>query len=148
MKSVARIGTHPIHPMLVGFPIALWTASFLADLYAAWKDQFHYFGYYLALAGCIAAVVTAIPGLIDLLGVTQRGTPVRKTAWTHGLLNVGALVLFAISVWLRPGPGYITYGAYVASALGMIVIIISGWLGGALVYDHRVGVPEAADRVG
>lgn len=142
MKSAARIGTHPIHPMLVGFPIACWTLSVVADLYAAYTDQLHYFGYYLAAAGCVTALLAAIPGFIDLFGAIPAGHPARSTGWRHAILNLVVLGLFAASVALRPEPAYMTHLAYGASLLGVAVLAYSGWLGGTLVYDHHVGVPE------
>lgn len=146
MRSAARIGTHPIHPMLVGFPIACWTLSVVADLYAAATNDFHYFGYYLAAAGCVTALIAAIPGFIDLFGAIPAGHPARSTGWRHAILNLVALALFAASVGLRPEPAYTTYAAYAASFAGLAVLGVSGWLGGTLVYDHHVGVPEEKGR--
>jgi uncharacterized membrane protein len=145
MKSTARIGTHPIHPMLVGFPIACWTLSVIADLWAAYVDQFHYFGYYLAAAGCVTALIAAIPGFVDLFGAIPAGHPARSVGWRHAILNLIALGLFATSVALRPEPAYTTYAAYGTALAGLAVIAVSGWLGGTLVYDHHVGVPERPD---
>jgi uncharacterized membrane protein len=142
MKSNARVGTHPIHPMLVSFPIAFWTASVLADLWAAWRDQFHYLGYWLAIAGCVAALVAAIPGAIDLYTAVPADSPARRTGVRHAIVNVLALVLFAASVLLRPDAGAITYASWGASLLGILLLSIGGWLGGSMVYDHRVGVPD------
>ena len=140
MKSTARIGTHPIHPMLIPFPFALWATSVLSDLYCAVTDKLHYIGYWLAVLGSATAVVAAIPGLIDLLTAVPAGTRARRTGWTHGLLNIAALVLFVVSILTRPDPGTMTYTAYATAILGLILIAISGWLGGSLVYDHKVGV--------
>lgn len=141
MRSAARIGTHPIHPMLIPFPFACWVLSVFADLYAAYKDSGHYFAYYLAAAGCVAALIAAIPGFIDLFGAIPAGNPARRTGWQHAILNLLALAFFAASVALRPEPAYTNYLAYAASFAGLICIAISGWLGGTLVYDHKVGVP-------
>ena len=141
MKSTMRIGTHPIHPMLITFPFALWMTSVLSDLYCAVTDKLHYIGYYLALIGCGFALLAAIPGLIDLLTIVPAGTKARSDGWKHGILNVVALLLFAASVWLRPDPATMNYAAYVTAGLGAILVSISGWLGGTLVYDHKVGVP-------
>ena len=141
MKSTARIGTHPIHPMLIPFPFALWTTSVLSDLYCAVTDKLHYIGYWLAVLGSVSAVVAAIPGLIDLFTAIPAGTRARGTAWRHGILNIIALVLFVVSVLTRPDAATMTYTAYATAILGLIVVSISGWLGGTLVYDHKVGVP-------
>lgn len=146
MRSAARIGTHPIHPMLIPFPLACWVLSVVADLYAAATDGPHYFGYYLAATGCVTALLAAIPGLMDLLGAIPAGHPARRVGWQHGILNVLALGLFALSVAARPEPAYMNYLAYGASFAGLIALSIAGWLGGALVYDHGVGVPGIDER--
>ena len=145
MRSAARIGTHPIHPMLIPFPFACWVLSVVADVIAAYRDGSHHFGYYLAAAGCVGALLAAIPGFIDLFGAIPAGHPARRTGWKHAILNLVALGLFALSVAARPSPAYMNYLAYGASFAGLIAIAISGWLGGTLVYDHRVGVPEVGD---
>lgn len=145
MLSTARIGTHPIHPMLVAFPIGLWVTSFVFNLLGAVLDRpgLHLVAYYMAVAGCLGALAAAVPGLIDLLTAIPGGTKARRTGWTHGLLNIAALVLFATSVWLRPLPAGMNYAAYITAAVGILVLSYSGWLGGTLVYDNKVGVPGA-----
>ena len=148
MLSAARIKTHPIHPMLVGFPIACWTLSVAADLYAAYAEKPHVFGYYLAAAGCVTALVAAIPGFIDLFGAIPASHPARAIGWRHAVLNLLALGLFAVSVATRPAPAYMSYVAYGTALAGLAVLAVSGWLGGTLVYDHRVGVPEAVGESG
>ncbi|HUF29729.1 MAG TPA: DUF2231 domain-containing protein [Gemmatimonadaceae bacterium] len=145
MLSAARIKTHPIHPMLVGFPIACWTLSVAANLYAAYANTPHFFGYYLAAAGCVTALVAAIPGFIDLFGAIPASHPARAIGWRHAVLNLIALALFAVSVAVRPNPSSMTYLAYGTALAGLAVLAVSGWLGGTLVYDHRVGVPEGVE---
>lgn len=145
MRSAARIGTHPIHPMLIPFPFACWVLSVAADLYAAYTNGRHTFAYYLAAVGCVMALVAAIPGFVDLFGAIPAGNPARRTAWKHAILNVLALGLFALSVAARPDPASTNYLAYGASLAGLITIAFSAWLGGTLVYDHKVGVPGVAE---
>ena len=142
MRSTMRIGSHPIHPMLIPFPFALWTTSVLADLYAAVTDQFHYLGYWLAVMGCVGALLAAIPGLVDYFSAIPQGTRAKSTALWHGALNIMALAFFIISISTRGDPAHMTYWSYLASGAGMLVLAISGWLGGTLVYDHKVGVPD------
>lgn len=142
MRSVARIGSHPIHPILVAFPIACWTLGLAADLWAAYTDQLHYIGYYLTVAGCITAVIAAIPGSMDLWIGIPRDHPARNVGIRHMVVNVFALVLFTANVLLRPEPAYMSYAAYGASLLGVALLGVGGWLGGTLVYEHKVGVVE------
>ena len=145
MRSAARIGTHPIHPMLVPFPYACGVLSVVADGYAAYTNGPHYAGYYLAAVGCVTALLAAIPGFIDLFGAIPAAHPARRVGWRHAILNLVALGFFALSVAARPEPAYTNYLAYGASFAGLLTIAVSGWLGGTLVYDHRVGVPEPGD---
>ncbi len=141
MKSAARVGTHPIHPMLVMFPFAFWVGGFASDLYAAVTNQFHYMGYYLTWAGCVTAVVASIPGLMDLFTAVPAGTGARRTGIRHAILNAVVFVLFVGNIITRPEPGYVTYATYATAGLATILLLVSGWLGGTLVYDHKVGVP-------
>lgn len=142
MRSVARIGTHPIHPILVAFPIACWTLGLAADLWAAYTDQLHYIGYYLTVAGCLSAVVAAIPGAMDLYIGVPKDHPARSTGIRHAVVNSLALVLFTASIFLRPEPAFMSYAAYGAAFAGVALLAFGGWLGGTMVYEHRVGVVE------
>lgn len=130
--------------MLIAFPISLYVLSFAADVWAGLTDKFHYIGYYLAVGAVISAAIAAIPGFIDLLTVIPAGTRARSTGWRHGLLNIGVLVLFVISILTRGHPSSMTYLSYGAAGLGTALLAISGWLGGTLVYDHKIGVPDVA----
>jgi uncharacterized membrane protein len=135
--------------MLIPFPFALWTSGVLFDVLAHFTGRWwlHFVAYYAILLGCIGAVIAAIPGLIDLLTATGSGSAARRTGWTHAILNILALVCFAISVMRRT-----TYhrgilaAAYWSEFVGLALIAVSGWLGGSLVYDHKVGVPNEETR--
>ena len=144
MLSKMRIGTHPIHPMLVPFPFALWTTGVLWDVYAAIRNIHHGYSYLFIFLGCIGAVLAAVPGVIDYLGAIPAGTEAKRTGLRHGLLNVAALVLFFVSLQLRAASHVMTYPAYAAEGIAFVLLMLSGWLGGSLVYDHKVGVPDVA----
>jgi uncharacterized membrane protein len=87
MRSTASIKSHPIHPMLVSFPIGLWTTAFIFDLIAAAGDNpgLRAAGYYCVIAGCIGAVAAAAPGILDWLTVI----PPNSSAKSRGLLHGG-----------------------------------------------------------
>lgn len=146
MASPASIGGHPIHPMLIPFPIALWVFSLIADVVylwrgnPAWKD---WVAFYALLAGIIGAALAAVFGIIDWLSIKDR--EVKKVADWHARLNVIALVVFAASFYLRTAGGASWVGGshtvpFALSVLGVILITISGWLGGELVFKHGVAV--------
>ena len=154
MASPASIGGHPVHPMIIPFPIALWVFSLVAELIYLWRGNpvwRDYVAFYALLGGIIGAAVAAVPGLIDWLSLTDKA--VVKLANWHARLNVIALLIFAGSFYLRTTSGAaLVSGNYTIplalSVLGVILITISGWLGGEMVFKHGVAVEtQSADRV-
>jgi len=151
MASPASLGRHPIHPMLIPFPLALWFSSFVADVIYLWRGNpvwRDWIAFYTLLGGTIMAVVAAVPGLIDWLSITDR--EVKKIANWHARLNVIALLIFAASFYLRTTSGAELVGGsytipFVLSVIGVILITISGWLGGELVFRHGVAVDRQSD---
>jgi len=154
MASPASIGGHPIHPMIIPFPIALWVFSLVADVIFLWRGNQlwrDYIAFYALLGGIIGAAAAAVPGFIDWLSLTDKA--VVKIANWHARLNVIALVIFAASFYLRTTNGAsLVSGSYTIplalSVLGVILITISGWLGGEMVFKHGVAVEaQSANRV-
>ncbi len=144
MRSKASIGGHPIHPMLIPFPLALWATSFVVDVlfYFLRHPTLLVIAKFMIAAGCIGAIAAAIPGFIDWLSI--KDGDVKKVANWHARLNIAALVVFAISLFLRMG----SYSEFVGrkltipfllSLVGVILISISGWLGGELAFRYGVG---------
>lgn len=151
MASKASIGGHPVHPMIIPFPLALWTTSFVTDVlfYFTRQTTLPLISKFLLAAGCIGAVVAAIPGIIDWTSIKHPG--VKRIANWHARLNIIALLIFAASLYLRMksgGASMVSYGLKVPALLslvGVILIAISGWLGGALSFEHGVGVKPQHD---
>ncbi len=148
MKTKASFAGEPFHPMFVHYPIALWTTSVVTDLifYFNRNSSLILISKFLIAAGILGAILAAIPGLIDWTGITE---PVAKTIGTrHLILNVSALILFGVSLYLRMK----SYGAalvgfhlkipFAVSFVGWLLMAISASLGGKLVYQHRMGVKE------
>src|SRR5947207_14750931 len=146
MASRASIGGHPIHPMLIPFPIGLLVFSLIADLIYLWRGNpvwENYIAFYTLLGGIIGAAAAAIPGLIDWATLTDRAA-VKVANW-HARVNIVGLLIFIASFYLRT-----TRGASMIVSLPMLPIILSivgdlglgvaGWLGGELVFKHRVAV--------
>ena len=156
MGSPASIGGHPIHPMIIPFPIALWVFSLVADLIYLWRGNpvwKDWIAFYALLGGILGAVAAAVPGIIDWLSLTDKA--VMKIANWHARLNVIALVIFAGSFYLRTTSGAsLVGGSYTIpvalSVLGVVLISISGWLGGEMVFKHGVAVKsnQAPDTSG
>jgi uncharacterized membrane protein len=145
MGRSASIAGHPIHPMLVAFPIGLWVFSFVADLIYLWRGNtgWEWMASWTLLAGCLAAIVAAVFGIIDYFSIKDKA--VSKIAAWHARFNVLALLLFAASWYLRRGVDFANPNGKLTvpialSVAGVIVVTISGWLGGELVFKHGVGV--------
>lgn len=146
MASPASIAGHPIHPMLIPFPIGLWSFSLIADLIYLWRNNpiWHdWIAFYTLLAGIIGAVLAALFGIIDWLSL--KDSAVVKIANWHARLNVIALLVFAASFYLRTASGArMVNGSFIIplllSVFGVILISISGYLGGELVFRHGVAV--------
>lgn len=146
MASPASIGGHPIHPMIIPFPIGLWVFSLVADVVYLWRGNpvwKDWIAFYALLAGTIMAAVAAAPGLIDWLSLKEP--KIVKIANWHARLNVIALLVFAGSFYLRTSAGAPLTGdshtiPLLLSIFGVVLISISGWLGGELVFKHGVAV--------
>jgi uncharacterized membrane protein len=136
--------------MIIPFPIALWVFSLIADVIYLWRGNpvwKDWIAFYALLAGIIAALVAAVPGFIDWLSLTDK-TVVKIANW-HARLNVIALVIFAGSFYLRTTSGASLVGGSYAiplalSVLGVVLITISGWLGGEMVFKHGVAVASGS----
>jgi uncharacterized membrane protein len=151
MASPASMARHPIHPMLIPFPIALWVFSLIADVIylwrgnPAWRD---WIAFYALLGGVIGGAAAAVPGLIDWLSL--KDPEAVKVANWHARLNVIALLIFAASFYLRTAGGSRWVGGsytvpVLLSVVGVLLITISGWLGGELVFKHGVAVNPQSD---
>jgi uncharacterized membrane protein/nitrite reductase/ring-hydroxylating ferredoxin subunit len=144
MKTFASIKGHPIHPMLIPFPIALLVSAFVADLVGVMNDRPGWWmaGSYLAIAGIISGLIAGIPGALDYLFSVPPNSSAKKRATYHMAVNVGTLALF-FAAWLMRGgiggrPGAVEL---VLEAAGLVLMTMGGWLGGTLVYRNFIG-PE------
>jgi uncharacterized membrane protein len=150
MASRASIGGHPIHPMLIPFPIALLVFSFVAELIYLWRGNpiwRDYIAFYTLLGGIIGGAAAAIPGLIDWATLTDRAA-VKVANW-HARVNIFTLVIFIASFYLRTTSGAawipnMPMLPFILSAVGVIGLSIAGWLGGQLVFAHGVAVTSEA----
>jgi uncharacterized membrane protein/nitrite reductase/ring-hydroxylating ferredoxin subunit len=143
MRSHASFKGHPIHPMLIPFPIAFLTGAFVFDVISVLTDnaEWSIAAMYLAPAGVLMGLVAAIPGLIDFLVTVPPDSSAKKRATLHLSINVSALTLFAISVFVRGDPTA-EPGALLLllEGAGMGLLGVGGWLGGTLAYRNQIGV--------
>lgn len=141
MRTPASIARHPIHPMLVPVPIGLWLFSLICDLvhrFGAASPNWEVVAWYTMVGGIVGALVAAVPGLIDLLSLPSA---VKRIGITHMALNLTIVVLYVINAWLRRDG--VTDGAIWLSVLAIVLLGLSGWLGGKMVYEHGVAVEPA-----
>src|SRR5687768_6727194 len=151
MASPASIGGHPIHPMIIPFPIALWVFSLIADVIYLWRGNpvwRDWIAFYTLLGGIVGAAAAAVFGIIDWLAIKDRA--VKKVADWHARLNVVALLVFAAGFYLRTAGGAEWVGGshaipFALSVVGVVLISVSGWLGGELVFRHGVAVNPQSD---
>lgn len=145
MPSPASIAGHPIHPMLIPFPIALWVFSLVADIIYVWRDNpaWGWIAFYTLAGGILGALIAAPFGIIDYFAI--RDKKASKIAAWHARINVLALLLFAASFYLRTRSGASLIGGSMTiplllSIIGVLSVTVSGWLGGELVFKHGVAV--------
>jgi uncharacterized membrane protein len=147
MESKAKLFGHPIHQMLIVFPLGLLATALFFDIIAIVMDRHDGLftaSYYMIAAGIISGLVAAVFGLIDFLAIPS-GTRAKKVGLIHGAGNVVVVVLFAASWFLRrPSPADPATMAIILAALGAGLATFTGWLGGELVDRMGVGVDEGA----
>src|SRR5438105_6970843 len=144
-RSTASVAGHPIHPMLVPFPIAFFTATFFADIgYALWGNP----GWVVATewllgAGLLFAGLAAITGSIDFLAC--RGIRRINASWWHMGGNLAVVALSAWNFYVRyhTGAAHGLNSALTLVSLAVVLILLfTGWKGWEMVYRHRVGVAD------
>jgi uncharacterized membrane protein len=143
MRTPAQIAGHPIHPMLVTIPIGLWIFSLVCDFIAmrsAAPDTWAAASFYAMVGGILGALAAALPGLVDLLSL--RRTPVLPTAVKHMVLNLTIVALYVVNAWMRSDAITAAPGGtpLLLSLVAIAMLLVSGWLGGKMVYEAGVAV--------
>jgi uncharacterized membrane protein len=151
--STAKVAGHPIHPMLIYFPIAFLVGAFLADIaYAIDGDPgFAKGAVWLLGLGVVTALIAALAGFADFFG--DRRIRRIGDAWQHMIGNLVAVALAVASLIIRLEAGaeaaVVPLGLLLSTAV-VVIIVFTGWKGGELVFRHRVGVhppyPAFADQ--
>lgn len=146
MSSPASIGKHPIHPMLVALPIGLWVFSLVCDIVrlSGGTQIWSAVAAYSIAGGIVGALLAAVPGFIDYLSIDEA--EMKRIATNHLLLGLGAVVIFALDLWLRFRADEGSKIPVSLSVFGVIVIGIGGWLGGEMVYVKGMAV-EAVEQL-
>ena len=147
MESRTKLVGHPVHPMLIVFPLGLLGAAVVFDIIrlATGNGYWSEIAFWMMAAGIAAGLIAAPFGLIDWLAIPS-GTRASRIGFVHGFGNVVVLGLFALSWWMRrDAPGLPDMPALTASFLGFFLALATGWLGGELVGRLGVGVDDGAN---
>src|SRR5262249_4670681 len=148
-RSTASIAGHPIHPMLIPFPIAFFIAAFLCDL-AYWQAAnaiWAMAAMWLIGAGLVMAALAAVAGLIDVLGDAQIRA--LNDVWWHAGGNV--VVLIELYNWYArytEGTAAVVPKGLILSLIVVCILAFTGWKGWDMVYRARVGIADANDAYG
>jgi uncharacterized membrane protein len=146
MESKAKLLGHPIHPMLIVFPLGLLATAVAFDIVGLSTGDSSWFGisFWMIAAGIIGGLLAAGFGLIDWWAIPS-GTRAQSVGLWHGLGNVVVVALFAVSWFLRrPTPNEPSSGALTLSFIAVVLAMVTGWLGGELVDRLGVGVDRGA----
>jgi uncharacterized membrane protein len=147
MESRVKLLGHPVHPMLIVFPLGLLAMGVIFDLFAIGLSAGYWseIAFWMFAAGIVTALLAAPFGAIDWWAI-PAGTRAKRIGLLHGVGNLIVVVMFAGSWWLRRGsPGVPTDLALTLSFAGAVLALGTGWLGGELVDRLGVGVDEGAN---
>ncbi len=143
MQTPASIKGHPLHPILVTFPIGLWIFSLAADVInfgrlasGPWGD----IAFYTMAGGIAGALLVAVPGLIDLFTISDR--KMWRIGIIHMLLNLFVVALYGANWGMRFTRATNPVWPFIMSIIGVVLLFVSGWLGGTLVHRYRMAVDE------
>ena len=134
---------HPIHPILVHFPIATWFLATIADIASLFtNEQVGWVAGVLLVTGIIMSLPAMIAGLVDLGKISQQSTAI-KIANQHMILMMVSWSFYAVSLFIRLDGSSLEQPSLIAislSVLGLVCLCVAGWMGGKLVYEYGVGV--------
>ena len=139
MRTPASIKGHPIHPMLVAIPIGAWIVALVADVMVhfgrvpGWRSA----AYYAIGIGVVGALLAAAPGLIDLMSLPKSRA--RNLGILHMGINLLVVVIMSVNFLVRRGNADHS-GMLRLTAISVALLLVSGWLGGEMVYVGGVGV--------
>jgi uncharacterized membrane protein len=142
LRSHASILGHPIHVMLVPFPIACFVGTLVTDI-AYWRSanmMWANMSAWLLAVGLVIAVFAVIAGLIDFLA--SRGVRSLRAAWIHGIGNVVVILVAIANSFIHSRDAYtsVVPTGLALSALTVLLLLVTGWNGWTMVYRHGVAV--------
>jgi uncharacterized membrane protein len=144
-KSTASIAGHPIHPMLIPFPIAFLVTAFATDLAFWWTQNSAWStaSMWLLGAGIVMALVAALFGFTDFFSETRIRN--LTDAWLHMGGNLLAVLLALFNWYIRyrsGGAGVLPWGIWLSLAT-VLLLFFNGWKGWNLAYRYHVAVADS-----
>ncbi|WP_208345574.1 DUF2231 domain-containing protein, partial [Aetokthonos hydrillicola] len=142
IPSTVAIAGHPIHPILVQFPVAFLVGALLTDV-VFWLTSSAFWAqasFWLIAGGLLGGVAAALTGILDFLRIERVRK--RTAGWAHLILNASALVLTIVNLLLRlnnPVSPILPWGL-ILSVIIATLLGLSGWYGGELIYRHKIAV--------
>src|SRR3954465_13868981 len=143
-RSTAQIAGHPIHPMLIPFPVAFFVSTFFCDL-AFWQsgnDAWVTATIWLLGAGLIMAALAAGMGLIDVVSEDRVKNLSDAVCDAGGNVIVVLLELWSWYTRYEHGSAAVVPTGLILSLVVVLILLFTGWKGWEMVYRHRVGVKE------
>ena len=153
MHSKVAIKQHPIHPMLVAFPITLYLLTFVAFAVYYFSDVgifWYKLGFFSNMAAVLTALVAAVPGFIDWAIAIPNKTAAKKDGLIHMCLNLITLALFAVNAFMINGtwdaPSNLLGTSLVLTGIGCLVLLGAGYYGWTMIGIHKVGVAMSHEQ--
>src|SRR5688572_1165692 len=129
MKSKASFKGHPLHPVLVSFPIAFFIGTLIFDVIGLVydRDDFHITANYLQIAGIGFALLAAVPGIVDYFLVIPPKSSAKKRGARHGVLNITMVIIFTVALVLKQKQDVSFMIIIGLEIIGVILLSIAGW---------------------
>lgn len=146
MKSRLQFGGHPIHAMVVGYPIGLYSTALVCDVVYVLSHETFWFrmAFWTLVFGVVTHLAAAATGLPDFLVVMREKTEARRPAASHLIFGMGLLVVqglnLAVRNWGEAPAGGSAAMPLIVNVIAVALVGVQGWYGGELVYRHLVGV--------
>ncbi|HZQ46641.1 MAG TPA: DUF2231 domain-containing protein [Verrucomicrobiae bacterium] len=141
MFTPTTIKGHPLHPVLVALPIGLWIFSLICDIIglASGSSIWLVVSFFNLGAGIICALIAAVPGFIDLFAMTDPN--LKRVGLIHMGIMLFTVAVFVVDFWLRLRT-HVGLIPFYLSIIGVLTLLIGGWLGAKLVHVFGVTVEE------
>lgn len=144
VRSTASFAGHPLHPVVVAFPVSFLMGALVTDLVywfnggAFWAEA----SFWLLVAGAVTGIVAALLGAIDFFTIDRARANV--AGWIHAGVNVAAVILAGVNIWLRLDAygESILWAGLILSLLTAALLGAGGWFGGELTFRYKIGVME------